>query len=103
MIPAMEDATRLEEGLGHTPLANKDDKNGHISEKVDKTDDGNGISYEKEERSAVLDQLVEQNGEDDDQQPLVKQKSKRVATLDAFRGLTIVVSNINIQLQYLKQ
>jgi len=33
-----------------------------------------------------IEQIVEQ------EQPSVKQKTKRVATLDAFRGLTIVVS-----------
>jgi heparan-alpha-glucosaminide N-acetyltransferase len=40
--------------------------------------------------SNIKQQIVE---EDDVQPALVKQKSKRVATLDAFRGLTIVVIN----------
>ncbi|RVX11900.1 Heparan-alpha-glucosaminide N-acetyltransferase [Vitis vinifera] len=67
------DAKRVEEGLGHV---HKED----ISEKADK--------IEKDESSATPAQSVEQKGEE---QPLIKQKSKRVATLDAFRGLTIVL------------
>jgi hypothetical protein len=42
--------------------------------------------------SNIKQQIVEVN---DQQPPLVKQKTKRVATLDAFRGLTIVVSYQN--------
>lgn len=39
--------------------------------------------------------IKQQIAEQDDQQPaLVKQKTKRVATLDAFRGLTIVVISL---------
>lgn len=78
----------MEEGLGHTALvANIDDENIHLSEKGGKTDGGD--DNEKEERSAVRDHLAEHEG---DRQPVVRQKSKRVATLDAFRGLTIAVS-----------
>ncbi|XP_061965270.1 uncharacterized protein LOC133689429 [Populus nigra] len=83
----MEDPKRMEEGLGHTALvANIDDENIHLSEKAGNTDGGD--DNEKEERRAVHDHLAEHEG---DRQPVVKQKSKRVATLDAFRGLTIVL------------
>ena len=69
------DAKRVEEGLGHV---HKED----ITEKEDK--------IEKDESGAAPAQSVEQKGEE---QPIIKQqKSKRIATLDAFRGLTIVVS-----------
>ncbi|XP_044506060.1 heparan-alpha-glucosaminide N-acetyltransferase-like [Mangifera indica] len=74
----MADPRRVEEGLGHEDDSKKDDKSNFED----------GIKKEKEiERSIVIqDEAVEQKEE----QPL-KQKSKRVATLDAFRGLTIVV------------
>jgi heparan-alpha-glucosaminide N-acetyltransferase len=93
----MEDPKRMEEGLGHTALvANIDDENIHLSEKEGKTDGGD--DNEKEERRVVHDHQAEREG---DRQPVVKQKSKRVATLDAFRGLTIVVSTaLNSQFIY---
>jgi heparan-alpha-glucosaminide N-acetyltransferase len=92
----MEDPKRMEEGLGHTALvANIDDENIHLSEKEGKTDGGD--DNEKEERRAVHDHLAKHEG---DRQPVVTQKSKRVATLDAFRGLTIVVSALNSQFIY---
>lgn len=61
----MEDPKKLEEGFGkdHTLENAADD---HIN---------------------ARDENESKAGE----QPLVKQKTKRVATLDAFRGLTIVV------------
>ncbi|KAF2307432.1 hypothetical protein GH714_028527 [Hevea brasiliensis] len=83
----MEDPKRLEEGLGHE---NKD-RNEQFSEKDDKTKGGDGINHEKEETNTVV--VVEQKGDHKQlqQQPLVKQKTKRVATLDAFRGLTVAL------------
>ncbi|KAF2307436.1 hypothetical protein GH714_028583 [Hevea brasiliensis] len=85
----MEDPKRLEEGLGHE---NKD-QNEQFGEKVDKTK-GGAINHEKEETNTVV--VVEQKEDHKQlqQQPLVKQKTKRVATLDAFRGLTVAVSDI---------
>ncbi|KAH7553527.1 hypothetical protein ACOSQ2_030045 [Xanthoceras sorbifolium] len=97
----MADPKRMEEGLGHKPvLDHKDHDDDHhmISAKVDGIDGGDGINNEKEERSSAV--LQDQPGgvEDHDhhkgeQQQLLVQKikSKRVATLDAFRGLTIVL------------
>ncbi|XP_023925810.1 uncharacterized protein LOC112037229 isoform X1 [Quercus suber] len=84
----MEDARRLEEGFGHAPLEKKDHNKAYFSEKLDGTDRGDCIENEKDDRRAVLNQPTERNVEE---QPLVKPKSKRVATLDAFRGLTIVL------------
>ncbi|KAK6147081.1 hypothetical protein DH2020_017993 [Rehmannia glutinosa] len=71
----MEDPRKLEEGLATgKKLTSKDDD--HQST--------NDISNENEHKSiATSDQPEEQ--------PLIKQKTKRVATLDAFRGLTIVL------------
>lgn len=89
----MEEARRVEEGFGHTltPVSKKeDDDKAYMSEKVDRSDGGDCIDHEKGDRRAMVDdQPTEQKEEE---QPLDKQKSKRVAPLDTFRGLTIVVS-----------
>ncbi|KAG8647194.1 heparan-alpha-glucosaminide N-acetyltransferase [Manihot esculenta] len=77
----MEHPKRLEEGLAHETK----DKNELFSEKVDKTNDRDVTNREKEDTSSVNQQKQQQ------QQPLVKQKAKRVATLDAFRGLTVAL------------
>lgn len=84
----MEDARRVEEGFGHAPLEKKDRNKDYNSEKLDGTDSGDRIENEKDDKRAVLNQPTEQKVEG---QPLVNTKSKRVATMDAFRGLTIVV------------
>lgn len=78
------DAKRLEEGFGQTTVS-VERKGGEIDAEHDKQDNGT---------------LVEQNAEEkgEDQQLYVKQKSKRIATLDAFRGLTIVVSCLKSRL-----
>lgn len=127
IIVAMEDAKRVEEGLGNTPPVghvvvkegDEDHKDKYSSfhdrdeyQKVNKSTAGsNGgdvikISNhddQKEERINVVaisdhihddKQTVEQKEDDHEDQAAVlqvKQRSKRVATLDAFRGLTIVV------------
>ncbi|KAK3043046.1 hypothetical protein RJ639_002614 [Escallonia herrerae] len=83
----MEDPRRVEEGLGHTPLVKEGDKDNNHGKKEAKVEDAGSIEKQKEEKSAVSDQPEEGKEE----RPLIKQKSKRVATLDAFRGLTIVV------------
>lgn len=81
----MEDNDRkVEEGFGHAPLAKKEhDHKAHFSGQLNRIDSGHWIENENDERSPVLDQPIEQKVEE---QPLV-----RVATLDAFRGLTTVV------------
>ncbi|KAF8395274.1 hypothetical protein HHK36_019217 [Tetracentron sinense] len=87
----MEDARRVEEGLGNTntPLIKEEDSDLHVhdhnknGEKIDGDDRSN---IERDDKGAVLDQKVEGQEE-----PLIKKKSKRIATLDAFRGLTIVL------------
>lgn len=76
----MADLRIVEEGLGRTQLVEQEQDDGKDSE--------NGINKEKGLESEVQD---EQKGELQLQQ-LLQQKSKRVATLDAFRGLTVVVS-----------
>eukprot|EP00257_Ricinus_communis_P025761 XP_025013175.1 heparan-alpha-glucosaminide N-acetyltransferase [Ricinus communis] len=87
----MEDPRKLEEGLAHAKVANENQQEQHLSEKLDKTHDGGGVIPEKELTSSTV--LVEQEGEQLQQpeQLPVKQKTKRVATLDAFRGLTVVL------------
>jgi heparan-alpha-glucosaminide N-acetyltransferase len=74
-----EGAKRMEEGIN---LALDDNAKDDLLKKQERTNI-NGDSNIKQ-------QIVE---EDDVQPALVKQKPKRVATLDAFRGLTIVVIN----------
>lgn len=115
----------MEEGLGNTPSVgvvvkegdddHKDKYSSHDHQKVNKStgsDDGGDVikihdhDDGKEERVnvvAISDHIhdkqtsVEQKGDDENQAAVlqVKQRSKRVATLDAFRGLTIVVILIN--------
>ncbi|WJX84677.1 heparan-alpha-glucosaminide N-acetyltransferase [Trifolium repens] len=73
-----EGAKRMEEGIN---LALDDNAKDDLLKKQER----NNISGD----SNIKQQIVEEN---DDQEPaLVKQKTKRVATLDAFRGLTIVL------------
>uniref|UniRef100_A0A7N0UUJ7 Heparan-alpha-glucosaminide N-acetyltransferase catalytic domain-containing protein n=1 Tax=Kalanchoe fedtschenkoi TaxID=63787 RepID=A0A7N0UUJ7_KALFE len=78
------DAKRMEEGLAHNPSENVDS---------DRKGEGGEVGIEegkKEGNGAVLEQDAEKKGEEQ-QQIFIKQKSKRIATLDAFRGLTIVL------------
>lgn len=91
-----DDAKKLEEGRLH----NKDDL---ISEKVNTTSYHNGRGdaidhdhedhHEEKNKAAVAAAPLEADQIKGEEQPVlvIKQKSKRVATLDAFRGLTIVV------------
>ncbi|XP_050228718.1 uncharacterized protein LOC126677944 [Mercurialis annua] len=70
----MEDPKVLEEGLGRTKVANDENFK-------EKSLDGGINEHDKEETSILMAE----------QPPAVKAKSKRVATLDAFRGLTVVL------------
>ncbi|KAL7136725.1 hypothetical protein ABFS83_10G049500 [Erythranthe nasuta] len=70
----MEDPRKLEEGL-HAAKRNADDISNENNE--------HNKSVTKSE--PVAEEKIEE------EPPLVKQKAKRVATLDAFRGLTIVL------------
>lgn len=83
----------MEEGFGaRTDFENekKDDHKHVYGEKNDaKTGGVHDISNEIEPRSVVTSDLKTE--EQKEEQPLIKQKTKRIATLDAFRGLTIVV------------
>ncbi|KAK3406277.1 hypothetical protein EUGRSUZ_K02443 [Eucalyptus grandis] len=79
----MDEAKRVEEGLAgdtQTQLI-KEHGEGDLCKKIDRNDGGHRIDD-------VPDQPLAKQVEE---QPQVKQKSKRVATLDAFRGLTIVL------------
>lgn len=79
-----------------------------MDEGVKRMEEGNNLPLDDDAKNEVLKKqettningdsdIKQQIAEQDDQQPvlLVKQKTKRVATLDAFRGLTIVVSLCN--------
>lgn len=68
----MDEAKKMEEGV---VMRHRDSENDDHSKEETKKTDTNGVGMD----SDVKEQTV------------VKQKSKRVATLDAFRGLTIVV------------
>ena len=90
----MEDPRRVEEGLGHIPLEDYDHEKkkelAKIDDEADRIDDDD---TEKEGRSRAEQDDQQVKEKDKEAQPLIKEKSKRVATLDAFRGLTIVVNN----------
>ncbi|PWA45906.1 hypothetical protein CTI12_AA513490 [Artemisia annua] len=69
----MEDPNRLEEGIGHTPsVARK-------PELVEQREENSEMARKEDEATKGGESM------------LVKGKSKRIATLDAFRGLTIVL------------
>ncbi|KAK6942752.1 hypothetical protein RJ641_028129 [Dillenia turbinata] len=79
----MEDPKRLEEGLGK--VDNEEIREYGGGEKDGASHGDEKIEQEKKEEHVI--QTAEQNQE----RVLIKQKGKRVATLDAFRGLTIVL------------
>ncbi|KAG4130391.1 hypothetical protein ERO13_D09G141000v2 [Gossypium hirsutum] len=83
----MEDPKRVEEGFGQTPLGHEDDSNDKELEGDNKCDNGECFDNIAKENGSVA--TGELTGEEE--APLEKTKSKRVATLDAFRGLTIVM------------
>ncbi|XWS59617.1 hypothetical protein CRYUN_Cryun08bG0137600 [Craigia yunnanensis] len=82
----MEDPKRVEEGFGHTPLGHEDEKECNDKKVVDNCDNRECFNNAKDDWSVAKGEM-----EREEQVPLEKQKSKRVATLDAFRGLTIVL------------
>ncbi|CAI9760662.1 unnamed protein product [Fraxinus pennsylvanica] len=81
---------RLEEGLGTgSQLVVEEDNNKRSTSHQGKKDEvGIHPSNENEENNVVISDQPEELKEE---QPQKKQKTKRVATLDAFRGLTIVL------------
>ncbi|KAL0375021.1 UNVERIFIED_CONTAM: hypothetical protein Sradi_3417800 [Sesamum radiatum] len=83
----MEDPRKLEEGFGNGAQPASKDKD-FQGKKATENIVHDAISNENEQKSITTSDLPEERRE---QEPLVKQKTKRVATLDAFRGLTIVL------------
>lgn len=78
----------MEEGFGHSELDNEEEKRAKKEGKSD-IDREDIIKSEKEETSTTS---LDQPEDPKDEQPLmIKPKNQRVATLDVFRGLTIVV------------
>lgn len=85
----MEDPKRLEEGLVYTHVTSKkEDENVNVIE-GNKDGDESVVKKDREETAQVAEKNVEEQ-----QQPPVQRK--RVATLDAFRGLTVVVRNTEL-------
>lgn len=81
----MEDARKVEEGSSLTPLVKEGyGRNTEGSKSI--TEENTAITVLEQQSSVVGHKAIEE-------QPPVKTKTKRVATLDAFRGLTIVVRN----------
>ncbi|XP_047151467.1 heparan-alpha-glucosaminide N-acetyltransferase-like [Vigna umbellata] len=76
-----EGTKRMEEGL-NSPLNEDGDKNDLKKQVTIKSSNG-GSTVEHDRDTMAVDESAEP--------PLVKKKTKRVATLDAFRGLTIVL------------
>ncbi|CAL5387781.1 unnamed protein product [Camellia sinensis] len=92
---------RVEEGFGHTPLDiemyHDHDSYHHKNEEARIDDVDHGMDNKKEKTIITQDDQTVEEGKKDEQPPLgtiIKPKSKRVATLDAFRGLTIVVMTL---------
>ncbi|KAL2481355.1 Protein of unknown function (DUF1624) [Abeliophyllum distichum] len=81
---------RLEEGFGTGTqlVVEEEDKNKSNSRQGKEHRVGIHASNENEEKSV---KISDHPGEMKEEQPLIKQKTKRIATLDAFRGLTIVL------------
>ena len=89
----MEEAKKLEEGtLGNKTELVKENQNNNKDndQQVINKIEGGDVIEQHDEHKAKKTTVVEQKAEEE--VPVVKQiRSKRVATLDAFRGLTIVV------------
>ena len=84
----MDEAKRMEEGL-NSPM-NGDGKDEIKKQESIKSIGGDAIEHSKDAMAEPVGESVQQTAQQG--QPLVKQRTKRVATLDAFRGLTIAVS-----------
>ncbi|XAR69657.1 Heparan-alpha-glucosaminide N-acetyltransferase [Bertholletia excelsa] len=84
----MEDPKRLEEGLGPKPLASNRDYNNNHQKKEEDANDEDHIRHEIEDRTPAGEQSVVETAS---LRPPERPKTKRVATLDAFRGLTVVL------------
>lgn len=89
-----EESKRMEEGI-NSALNGDGNKDDLKKRATIKTSNGGSIFEHDKDTMAKpvaegesVQQIAEQ------EQPPVKQKTKRVATLDAFRGLTIVVISV---------
>lgn len=88
---AMEDPKKVEEGYGYS-----DNHEGSYNEYHHEVKKDQSTEHEKQmEKRVAPEHLSSMKLKDDDQQPASttsKPKNKRVASLDAFRGLAIVVN-----------
>lgn len=86
----MEDPKKVEEGYGYS-----DNYEGSYNEYHNEVKKDQSTEHEKQmEKRVAPEHLSSMKLKDDDQQPASttsKPKNKRVASLDAFRGLAIVV------------
>lgn len=94
----MEDPKKLEEGYGgdNTPqiLVKEEESrkfdSAHNDSRLDSTSEvANGAGDDPEEQKTKG--LMNQPKQEEEQMVVTKPKKKRIATLDAFRGLTVVV------------
>ncbi|KAF6171471.1 hypothetical protein GIB67_017995 [Kingdonia uniflora] len=83
----MTDERRIEEGLSGSEhiIEEEHDRQRTIEKRIDVQDHKSNGKAEKS--VPEVDVVVETKGEE----PLAKEKNKRIATLDVFRGLTIVI------------
>ncbi|KAF5176222.1 Heparan-alpha-glucosaminide n-acetyltransferase [Thalictrum thalictroides] len=84
----MADVRRVEEGLGNTPLIEEKEHSHHHHKIKANKDDDIGDDHHNNEKSEEEERVKPVEAEE---QPLIVLKNKRVATLDVFRGLTIVI------------
>lgn len=88
---AMEDPKKVEEGFGYS-----DKYEGSYNEYHNEVKKDQSTEHEKQlKKSVAPEHLSSMKLKDDDQQPAsttTKPKNKRVASLDAFRGLAIVMT-----------
>ncbi|KAK9127533.1 hypothetical protein Syun_016330 [Stephania yunnanensis] len=92
----MADIRRVEEGLENIKGVIEVDERFHRRQEEEEEEEKSKVVHE--ENNSCTRELIGKDKEEftrvDNQQPLmveIKQKSKRIATLDAFRGLTIVL------------
>lgn len=83
-----EETKRMEEGI-KSQLNDGGNKEYDLKEEETIQTNKGGSTTEHDKDTLAKPVVL---GESEVEQPVVKQKTKRVATLDAFRGLTIVVS-----------
>lgn len=89
----MEDHKSMEEGLGYKTSGNNKDVNEKIYE-YQKEENTENDGQERKVAQAETNMQAIKDDEMPQASTILKPKTKRIATLDAFRGLTVVVNMI---------